>query len=237
MNVDLGGDPVRRFRLASAIGPVLLALFANSPVADGVATGWASTRQLFWLTVPGQRARPAPTWSVDAWVDHVLDMPVLMIQRGDEATPVHDPLTFRRWVEDGHPSGPANADDLELHLTTIYPPVRPRGWLELRMLDSIGLDGVRVAATMSQALLCDDDAGRAGLGAVRGVTGQWDDAARHGCGHPGLARAASRCLRIAAETVDDADLSARCIDWAERYPDRGRSPADDRLDERGLSRP
>ena len=47
------------------------------------------------------------------------------------------PLTFAEWIEDGHELGWPTLDDLDYHLTTLFPPVRPRGWLELRMIDAL----------------------------------------------------------------------------------------------------
>ena len=46
-------------------------------------------------------------------------------------------FTFADWIEHGHPEGWPTPDDLEYHLTTLFPPVRPRGWFELRMVDAL----------------------------------------------------------------------------------------------------
>lgn len=235
VNVDLGDDPVRRWRRATMLGPVLVALFANSPAMHGRLTGWSSTRMLLWSTVPDGRARSVSTWRVDDWVDHVLDTPLLLIRSGDDATPILDGFTFRRWLRDGHPLGHPTADDLAYHLTTLWPPVRPRGWLELRMMDTVPLDGVPVALAVADALI----AGPAGLDGrltdiCAGVAGHWNEAARHASAAPHVAAAAAGCLELTAELTADADLAARCVDWADRYPRRRRAPADDVVDRLGL---
>ncbi len=221
------------------LGPVLVALFANSPAMVGRVTGWASTRMLLWSTVPDGRARPVSAWRVEDWVDHVLDTPVLMIRRGPhQADPVLDGLTFRRWIDGDGPDRPPTVDDLDEHLTTLWPPVRPRGWLELRMIDSVPDDGLRVALALVDTLVArDEDPDPELVSAAAPVAGRWQHAARHGCRAEDLASAADRCLRLAAERIDDTDLAARCRDWAERYPGRRRTPADDVLSRWGLSRP
>lgn len=239
VNVDLGSRPVDRWRTATMLGPVLVALFANSPAMVGRVTGWASTRMLLWSTVPDGRARPVPAWRPEDWVDHVLDTSVLMVRRGPhQADPVLDGLTFRRWIDGDGPDRPPTVDDLDEHLTTLWPPVRPRGWLELRMIDSVPEDGLRVALALAETLVARHESPDPELAAAAApVAGRWQHAARHGCRADDLATAGDRCLRLAAERADDTDLAARCRDWAERYPGRRRTPADDALSRWGLNRP
>ena len=62
--------------------------------------------------------------------------------------PLERPLTFTRWILDGHALGYPTIDDLDYHLTTLFPPVRPRGWLEIRYLDALPAPWWRVAATI-----------------------------------------------------------------------------------------
>lgn len=231
LNIDTGDDPMRVWRLAGLLGPVLVALFANSPVQHGRPTGWASTRQLLWSTVPGGRSRPVSTWSLDEWVARVLDTDVLFIRTDTGAVPGETGFTFRRWVEVGHELGWPTSTDLEEHLTTLFPAVRPRGWVELRMIDTVPADGRRVIATLGATLLGDPTTTADVARACLPIAGRWSVAARLGCAEPDLARSGARCLEIAAETTADADLAATCRDWAARYPHRHRSPADDRLDE------
>ncbi len=231
LNVDLGPDPMWTWRLANVLGPVLLAMFANSPAQRRARTGWASTRQLLWQTVPERRSQPVPTWSIDAWIRHALEMQVLFIRIGDDGIVVRESLSFERWLQRGHPAGFPTAADLDTHLTTLFPPVRPRGWLELRMIDSIPDDGIAVALAIAGTVLRDRDAGAAAAAICLPIAGRWADAARFGCADPELAAAATRILAIASSSVGDEGLAAACDDWARRYPLRHRSPADDRIDE------
>src|SRR5581483_7026275 len=140
VNVDLGTDAEarRRWTLAHRLGPVLLASFANSPVADGRPTGWKSTRAATWMAIDRTRTAP-PAGGLSGWVDYALDARVMFVRTvaggQDFFEPVLRPMTFRAWVRDGHPLGWPTADDLDYHLTTLFPPIRPKGWLELRFID------------------------------------------------------------------------------------------------------
>ena len=143
----------------------------------------------------------------EEWLDYALAARVMMIRATpDRFVAVDGPLgagllTFAAWMEGGHELGWPTLDDFEYHLTTLFPPVRPRGWLELRMLDSLPDPWWRVAAAVATALLEDADAGAAALEAVNappagaGVTDHWRSAARHGLADPALRTAAQRCFR------------------------------------------
>lgn len=237
LNVDFGDDPMRVWRLAGLLGPMMLAAFANSPIQHGRPTGWKSTRQLMWYTLPGGRADPVPTWNLDTWVDHVLETDVLLIRTPDGAVPITGRFSFRTWTEQGHEAGYPDLDDLDYHLTTLFPPVRPRGWVELRMIDCVAADGRAAAAALATTLLRDLDAGHDAAAACLPIAGQWVEAAQHGCASPRIAAAAKTCFEIAAAATPDADLAEACREWSARYPQRGRCPADDRLDEARVDNP
>jgi glutamate--cysteine ligase len=86
------------------------------------------------------------------------------------------------------------------------------------------------------ALLSDREAGDAATRAavVNGATGRWVDAARTALAHPGLAASARACFAAAEAAVRRLGTGAPLADavgaYAERWVDRGRTPADDRLD-------
>lgn len=235
VNVDVGAEPADAWRLAGLLGPVLCATFANSPFRRGAASGWKSTRQLLWSTVPGGRGAPVPTWSPDAWVERVLDSDVLYVQSGDDAEICPPGFTFRRWLAEGHDAGYPDADDLDVHLTTLFPPVRPRGWLELRMIDALPARARRVAVASAFTLLTTPALRDAVARACLPVAGRWAAAAEHGLGDPALATAARTCLDLAAEALADSDdgrpLAAECEAWIDSHVRHGRCPADDLLDE------
>src|SRR5260370_602106 len=118
----------------------------------GPPTGGRSTRLAVGLAVaPG---RTAPVHGAgrcpDEWTRYALDARVMLVRASDrEHVPVTDGLDFQSWIADGHPLGWPTRDDLDYHLTTLFPPVRPRGWLELRMIDALPDPWWRVAVVVS----------------------------------------------------------------------------------------
>ncbi|MGI8793951.1 MAG: glutamate-cysteine ligase family protein [Acidimicrobiales bacterium] len=230
VNVGMGdgGAADLRWQVAHRIGPAMVAAFANSPLAGGGQTGWQSTRLANWFLIDPTRTAPVVgDHAIDAWVDAVLAARVMLVKEGEHCTPVTEHLPFSAWIEGGHPLGWPDEDDLAYHLTTLFPPVRPRGWLEVRYIDAN--PHWDVASLVLAALLRDDDAGQAALIAVQGTEHRWSEAARAGCRDRDLAAVAAEVVGIAAAAMEptDADAAARCRDFSEQYPARNRCPADD----------
>jgi glutamate--cysteine ligase len=234
VNVDLG-DPAelpRRWRLAHALGPVLVAAFANSPMAGGARTGARSSRQQVWAVLDPTRSAPALSVlpPADAWARYALAARVMLV-RGEPYQAVRNGLTFAGWMTDGHELGYPTIDDFAYHLTTLFPPVRPKGWLELRMIDALPAPWWQVAVAVTTALLDDPDAFATAERTCAPVAGCWAEAAAVGLGHPGLASAARTCFAAALDALPRLGVDpASTADYVDRYVDRGRSPADDVLD-------
>ncbi|MFJ1751334.1 ergothioneine biosynthesis glutamate--cysteine ligase EgtA [Kitasatospora sp. NPDC088134] len=242
--VDAGTEDsfARRWALVHRLGPVLVAAFANSPLLEGRPTGWKSTRQLVWSRMDPSRTL-APALSGDpreSWARYVLDAEVLCVRR-PEGLPWDAPagLTFREWLRGGG-ERPATLADLDYHRTTLFPPVRPHGYLELRMIDAQPGEGWRVPLALVTALLDDPVAagraaeaverlGHAGSRAPR--SGLWRRAAALGMADPDLRRAALDCFAAAEGVLSrtGSPLRAALTEFAARYPARGRCPADDQL--------
>ena len=216
VNVDAGDD--RRWRLAHALGPVLAAAFANSPVAGGRRNGWRSNRQRIWLDIDRTRAAPIGGIGPGAWVGYALAARVMFV-RSDPSTylPVHGAMTLADWVQHGHPLGYPTEDDVRYHLTTLFPPVRPKGWLELRFLDALPAPWWRVAAIATCTLLDDPAAADVAERACVGTAHLWEEAARDGVSHPVLGAAADACLSVVPEAAE----------FHERFTARRRCPADE----------
>jgi glutamate--cysteine ligase len=244
VNLDLGDADmvVRRWRLAHALGPVLVAAFANSPVAAGRPTGACSSRQQIWAALDRTRSAPAlsPLPPADAWARYAMAARVMLVRTGDERyRAVGDDLPFARWMAEGHELGYPTLDDFAYHLTTLFPPVRPKGWLELRMIDTVPDPWWQVAVAVTAALLDDPVALEVAERTCGPVAGCWAEAAGHGLGHPGLASAARTCFAAALGALPrlglDRDTIAAAEAFVDRYVDRGRSPGDDLLEAWGFA--
>jgi len=241
---DGGGPPTARFGLAHLFGPTLAACFANSPLAGGRPTGWKSSRLATWWRIDPCRTGPAaaPGSGPAAWPAYALGACVMLVRTPDGGfRPLRRPLTMAGWIARGHRLGHPTLDDLDYHLTTLFPPVRPRGWLELRMVDSLPSPWWRVPVALAAALLADPAAAEAAAGTARRTAGLWTEASRSGLEHPLLAASARACFAAASESLARTGASPATRDavaaYAERYVARGRTPADDVLDGVARHRP
>ncbi|MDH6125354.1 ergothioneine biosynthesis glutamate--cysteine ligase EgtA [Kitasatospora sp. GP82] len=235
-----------RWRLIHLLGPVLVAAFANSPLLDGRATGHRSTRQMVWSRMDPSRTLAPQLTDHDpreSWARYVLDAEVLCIRRTD-GLPWTAPagLTFRDWLRGAGERPPTQAD-LDYHCTTLFPPVRPRGHLELRMIDAQPGSGWLVPLALVTGLLDDPTAADTALAALEPLgtatrrpprTELWRRAATLATADPGLRRAALACFGAAdsalARRPGTERLRTALAEFADRYPARGRCPADDQLD-------
>jgi glutamate--cysteine ligase len=237
----------RRWRLAHLLGPVLVAAFANSPLLRGRLSGWRSSRQWLWAGIePGRSAAPRLDGEPrTAWVRRVLDAPVMCVRadRGPWLVPYG--LTPRAWVRCQTPR-PLTRADLAYHLSTLFPPVRPRGHLELRMIDAqSGDDGWIVPLAVTAALFDDEAATETAYRVVKPLAERagpepaprnalWLAAARHALTDPELRDAAAVCFAAALEALPRLGATRAVLDavgaYAERYVVRGRCPADDLID-------
>ncbi|GAA2544727.1 MULTISPECIES: ergothioneine biosynthesis glutamate--cysteine ligase EgtA [Streptomyces] len=239
---------VRRWWLAHQLGAVLVAVFANSPIAGHRPTGWLSTRQLRWTQIGTGRAG-GPALDADprgAWARHVLDAPVMCVRRDGGPWDVPEGLTFREWTRSGLPRPPTR-EDLDYHVTTLFPPVRPRGHLELRMIDAQpGDDGWIVPLAVTAALFDDPEAAETAYRAVKPLAERthgmpaphnplWRDAARAGLADPELREVAATCFAAALRALPRIGATTGVTDavaaYHDRYVARGRCPADDLLDD------
>ncbi|MGE5132256.1 MAG: ergothioneine biosynthesis glutamate--cysteine ligase EgtA [Gemmatimonadota bacterium] len=252
-----------RWQLLHALGPVLVAAFANSPMLGGRPSGWKSTRQVVWARLDPSRTRaPAgaePPWANGhrrpqpadpraGWAAYALDADVMCVRRpGPGSWTAPAGMTFRDWVR-GAGDRPPTLDDLTYHLSTLFPPVRPQGHLELRVIDAQPGDDWIVPAAVVSALLDDPAAAQAAMAAAEPVWARpagpggrpgdgspWLRAARHGPADPGLGLAARQCFEAADAALGregaPAPVRHAVAAFADRYVSRCRCPADDELDQ------
>jgi glutamate--cysteine ligase len=180
----------------------------------------------------------------DAWSAYALDAEIMCVREpGSQDWTAPPGVSFRDWLRDGGSRSlrAPTAEDLDYHLSTLFPPVRPRGHMELRMIDAQPGDGWIVPAAVVTALADDDRAGDAALAAAEPV---WDDsadaqdpwlrAAKCGPADPGIAQASRRCFEAAeaalGRSAAPAGIRQTVADFIERYVLKDRCPADDQMD-------
>ncbi len=242
VNLGLGAadEVADRWRLANALGPTLIACFANSPFHEGHPTGWQSSRLQAWWHLDPTRATP-PCFErspEECWLDYALDARVMLIRSADGAShPITGRLTFGQWMVEGHELGWPTLDDFRYHLTTLFPPVRPRGWFEVRYIDALPTPFWQVATAVLHTLLDHPETRARTWAAIAGTTDLWIDAAQLGLAEPRLARASRDVFLVALdalESLDAGDADDGTTDLVRGYFDRRvarqRTPADDRLE-------
>ncbi len=240
INLDIGDEPAQagRWQLIHRLGPVLLAAFANSPMVGAASEPWRSGRAQAWAGIDPSRTLPAVDATLDpaaAWARYALGARVMLIRVSSERyEPILASLPFARWLDQGHELGFPTVDDLGYHLGTLFPPVRARGWLELRMIDSLPHPWWTVATAVCATLLDDPEAAEHASSATLGTGALWEEAARLGLSHPELATAARSCFGAALEALPRLSADAATVDavadFSDRFVRRGRCPADDTLD-------
>jgi len=143
-NFDFGSeaDMVKKFRVALALQPVATALFANSPFREGRSNGFLSYRSHIWTDVDNARAGMLPFvfedgFGFERYVDYALDVPMYFVYRDGRYIDVAG-KSFRDFLAGKIPelSGitPMMSDWAD-HLTTIFPEVRLKSYLEVRGAD------------------------------------------------------------------------------------------------------
>jgi len=243
MQVNLQAGPQGKWpeRVARAyrLGPTLVAISASSPWLHGRDTGWKSARQRAWSGLDPRSCGPVPGCvssdaaaddtldPASAWARYALAAPVAFTRaRGDQAVAVRTPVPFERWATGAVRLGGRlpTAADLDVHLTTLFPPVRLRGYLELRYLDMTAPRWWPAIAAVATTLMDDAVAADQMTEATERTAPLWTTAAREGLSNSVLAESARRCVGIAAERVPPG-LGPAVADLAELI-DSGCCPGD-----------
>ena len=219
-----------RVRRAHALGPMMIAVASNSPLLGGEFSGWRSTRQRVWGQLDTARCGPVLGASGDDpasdWARYALRAPVMHVHE-PEAVPVPSYVSFAAWVEESVRLGNRRptAADLDYHLTTLFPPVRPRRFLEIRYLDSVPDPLWAAVVFMLVTLLDDPAAADIADEATEPVATSWDTAARVGLEDSRLHAAATRCVRAVTDRMPRSlqDGMQRLV----RIVEKGGCPGDD----------
>ncbi len=143
-NLDFSSeaDMVKKLRVSLALQPLATALFANSPFTNGKPNGYLSMRSQIWLDTDPDRTGMLP-WAFEdgmgyeRYVDYALDVPMYFVKRGDIYHNVAG-ANFRDLLDgrlDALPGERATLSDWSNHLTTIFPEVRVKRYLEMRGAD------------------------------------------------------------------------------------------------------
>src|SRR6202163_3555726 len=165
-NLDFSSetDMVKKLRVSLALQPVATALFANSPFTDGKPNGYLSFRSEIWRDTDPDRSGMLP-WAFEPgmgygrWVDYALDAPMYFIKSGDAYIDVAG-CSFRDLLAGklAQPPGErATVSDWANHISTIFPEVRLKRYLEMRGADGGPWGRLPSLSAYWVGLLYDDD--------------------------------------------------------------------------------
>ena len=254
VNVDFGSeaDMVRKLRVSLALQPIGTALFANSPFTDGRPNGFLSMRSQIWRDTDADRTGMLPFAFEDGmgferYVDYALDVPMYFVKRGDT---YHDVAgaSFRDLFAGRLPQLPgeqATMSDWANHLSTIFPEVRMKRFLEMRGADVGPTERINAFSAFWVGLLYDEEALAGAWDLVKDWTAEERQRLRDAVPREGLAATiAGRSVRDIARDVlalSRAGLANRARRDAlgrdetvylaplDDIVSSGRSPADDLL--------
>jgi len=208
-------DMVQKMRVSVALQPIATAIFANSPFTDGKPNGFLSARSEIWRDTDKARAGMVPFvfeegFGYERYVDYALDVPMYFIKRGDS---YHDVAgsSFRDLLAGRHPARPgeiATRSDWANHVSTLFPEVRLKRYLEMRGADVGPPERIVALSAFWTGLLYDSAALDGAWQLVRGWSAAERQALRDAV--PRLALTASVAGRNARDIARDAlALAAR----------------------------
>lgn len=207
-------DMVRKLRTSIALQPIATALFANSPFTDGALNGLQSARSEIWRDTDNQRAGMTAFvfedgFGFERYVDWVLQVPMYFVKRGET---YHDVAgsDFRDLLAGrlaALPGEKATMSDWANHVSTIFPEVRLKRYLEMRGADAGSREHILALPAFFVGLLYDDDALAAAWDLVKGWSAEQRQALRDEV--PRLALDATIAGRSARDIARDALAIAR----------------------------
>lgn len=238
VNLDFASeaDMVRKLRVSLALQPVATALFASSPFTEGKPNGFKSMRSEVWRDTDRARTGMLPFvfeagMGYERYVDYALDVPMYFVYRDGEYIDVAG-ASFRAFLEGKLAQLPGERptiDDWSDHLTTLFPEVRMKRFLEMRGADSGCGERIPALSAFWVGLLYDD----AALDAAWDLVKDWNAEAREGLRNrvpaggmstplDGLGIGKASMLELAKEAlaISSAGLASRGIRRADGEDER-----------------
>jgi glutamate--cysteine ligase len=247
-------DAAEKLRVALAVQPAVVALFANSAIVDGRSSGWKSFRTEVWnRTDPARSGLPAfpfePRFDEDpfgSYVDWALDVPMVFLRRDGQYVETAG-ATFRAFLRAGLRGHRAVLSDWEDHLSALFPEVRLKGVVEVRGADSCAPAMVKALAAFWKGILYNRESRDWAWDLVKRFAVEERRALRDEAGRNGLQGRApdGRTLQEIAGGLLDAASLGLCRQgacgqrgedervWLAPLQERaalGRSPADEALE-------
>jgi glutamate--cysteine ligase len=132
-------DMVKKMRVAQALQPIVTAIFANSPFSNGKPNGYLSYRAHIWDNTDPDRCGFLPfifedSFGFERWVDYLLNVPMYFIFHDGNYYSANG-FTFGEFFQGKHKFKPT-MEDWEIHVSTVFPDVRLKQFIEMRGADA-----------------------------------------------------------------------------------------------------
>ena len=162
-NVDFADerDAMDKMRVSMGLAPILTAAFANSSISEGRPNGWMSLRQHIWTDTDRSRSGLlpfvfSPHAGFEDYAEWALDVPMYFVRREGRLVNLTG-LPFREFLAKGAAGTYATLADWQLHLTTLFPEVRLKTYIEIRSADSQPPERMLALPALVKGVLYDDD--------------------------------------------------------------------------------
>lgn len=166
-------DAMDKLRVATALAPILTAMFANSPISDGKRNGYMSFREHVWTDTDRDRCGLLPfavsrEASFEHYADWALGVPMYFIRREGRFVDLSG-MPFGEFLKRGAEGHRATLADWQLHLTTLFPETRLKTYLEIRSADSQPPERMLALPALVKGVLYERD----GLDAAWDLVKSW----------------------------------------------------------------
>ena len=251
--VDFGPtetDMAKRFLVSQLLAPFATGIFANSPFMDGKLADRPGYRSLVWRNLDPSRTG-VPELSdlarylnkkacVSSYLNFALASKVVFIEALNYEVPDKD-ISFEQWMTHGYKGVLPTKKDFETHLSLLFPEVRPRGFLELRSVDSQARPWQIVPAAFFTGLLYDQGNLEKTLEILMPYLSSIDSLlveSSMGLQHSVIKEVSQKLMHLSWEGFkllppcfrgEGTEKALRI--FGERYTNRGRTPADDLIEE------
>ena len=173
-------DAIAKLRASLLLSPIVSAIFSNSPVREGKDTGFKSYRAYSWLYTDNDRCGLVSRlifesnyeYSFSDYTDALLDLPMMFLKKDDKWINMRG-ITFRDYLKNGYNNCKATIEDWYLHMSSFFPDVRLRNYIEIRNCDSQKSDLIPSVPALWKGILYNNDAMAASLNLVNGLS--WED--------------------------------------------------------------
>lgn len=229
VSLDFGEPEIaeKRWLATNLISPVFTALFGNSPFVAGKATGYKSYRTIIWQNLDKSRAgipclQPVGTSGgsmTKEYLQFALKANVFTLPDQTGCMGYCDGfVSFEDWLNNGYNGYFPTIEDWEVHLTTLFPDVRPKGFMECRFIDGQAKPTWAIPAIVATALIYDETATEKTIELLKGNIENLEEMKLEAA-TKGLAAFPELCEELfqIALNIHQYSISSELLEYCERF--------------------